>query len=186
MKRVTKKDRSKVLWAEDSPVGKIAAMEWAFMKGADAQLTSCEKELQALSSGEMPLLSDEEIKKLKPYCAETADCNYPFGVNQEVQCDDCYKKIAAQAQRGISMVYHNTKIEQARIEGYELQDTLLDFTVLNQTAPKIVLTNDECGWVATYYPDAPRTDGEVSVMEGNPLEAIRALKEVLKSGEEVK
>ena len=65
-------------------------------------------------------------------------------------------------------------------EGWELQDTLLALTVLNQNAPKIVLTNDECGWYATYYPGPPYTGGETTVLGGNPLEAIRLLKRTLK------
>ena len=63
--------------------------------------------------------------------------------------------------------------------GWELQDKLLAMTVLNQTAPKIVLTNDECGWNISYFPDAPYTDGEISLMKGNPLEAVKALWEVI-------
>lgn len=34
---------------------------------------------------------------------------------------------------------------KAEREGWELQDSLLSLTVLNQNAPKIVLTNDEVG-----------------------------------------
>ena len=67
-------------------------------------------------------------------------------------------------------------------EGWELQDTLLNLTVLNQNAPKIVLTNDECGWSITYYPNPPYTTGKISIMKGNPLEVVRALKLALKEG----
>ena len=68
-------------------------------------------------------------------------------------------------------------------EGWELQDTLLALTVLNQNAPKIVLTNDEVGWYVTYYPEPPHTDGETTVIGGNPLDAIRLLKVALRKEE---
>ena len=73
--------------------------------------------------------------------------------------------------------------ERKRIvaEGWELQDKLLAMTVLNQNAPKIVLTNDECGWNISYFPDPPNTEGELSIMKGNPLEAVRALDETLRA-----
>jgi len=73
------------------------------------------------------------------------------------------------------------KVTPIIAEAWDLQDTLLNLTVLNQNAPKIVLTNDECGWSITYYPDPPFTEGEISLMKGNPLEAVRALKQALKS-----
>ena len=63
--------------------------------------------------------------------------------------------------------------------GWELQDTLLGLTVLNQNAPKIILTNDEAGWVVTYYPDPPYTTREISAIGGDPLDAVRELKKVL-------
>jgi len=74
-------------------------------------------------------------------------------------------------------------VKKAVEEAWELQNSLLGMTNLNQNDPKIILTNDECGWNITYLPDPPSNEGEVSVMAGNPLEAVRALKQALK-GEE--
>ncbi len=73
-------------------------------------------------------------------------------------------------------------VKQAEMEGWELQDKLLAMTVLNQNAPKIVLTNDECGWSISYYPDPPNTKGGIGLTKDNPLEAVRALEQAL-SGE---
>jgi len=70
--------------------------------------------------------------------------------------------------------------EAQKEKAWELQDTLLELTVLNQTAPKIVLTNDECGWNISYLPNAPSNEGEITMMRGNPLEVVIALKQALK------
>jgi len=89
----------------------------------------------------------------------------------------------AQLEKAIPIITKQAQEEERKrivAEGWELQDKLLAMTVLNQNAPKIVLTNDECGWNISYYPDPPRTEGELSVMKGNPLEAVRALDEILR------
>ena len=74
------------------------------------------------------------------------------------------------------------RLEQVE-EGWELQDRLLRMTVLNDNAPKIVLTNDEVGWYATYLPTPPRQDSAVIVLGGDPLDAVRKLSKALKNME---
>lgn len=86
-----------------------------------------------------------------------------------------YRVGEAQLTKAIPIVAEEIK------GGWELQDTLLELTVLNQNAPKIILTNDECGWNISYFPDPPFTEGEISTMKGDPLEAVRALKKLLGS-----
>jgi len=70
-------------------------------------------------------------------------------------------------------------IEKARQEGWELQDSLLNMTVLSQNSPKIILTNDEAGWYATYLPNPPMQDNRVQVLGDDPLDAVRKLKKAL-------
>ena len=66
------------------------------------------------------------------------------------------------------------------IEQGELQQSLLDLTVLNQNAPKILLTNDEAGWYITYLPEPPSSEGEIVLLGDNPFDATRRLIESLK------
>jgi hypothetical protein len=60
-------------------------------------------------------------------------------------------------------------------DGWELYEILMDLTVLNQNAPKIILTNDEAGWLASYLPEPPTWDDSITVLGGNPLDVIRVL-----------
>jgi len=49
-------------------------------------------------------------------------------------------------------------------------------------SPKLVLTNDEVGWFARYLPNAPKEDGEVSVIGDGPFDALDRLWQALGKG----
>ena len=45
--------------------------------------------------------------------------------------------------------------------------------------PKVLLTNDEAGWYATYLPEAPKVDGEIQVLGNSPEDALTLLLKAL-------
>ena len=45
--------------------------------------------------------------------------------------------------------------------------------------PKVVLTNDEVGWFATYYPDVPQLTNSLVVLGDTPVEALSKLVKAL-------
>ena len=48
-------------------------------------------------------------------------------------------------------------------------------------SPKITLTNDEVGWYCLITPNAPSTEGEITIVRDTPTEALFwAIREIIK------
>uniref|UniRef100_A0A6M3L413 Uncharacterized protein n=1 Tax=viral metagenome TaxID=1070528 RepID=A0A6M3L413_9ZZZZ len=112
------------------------------------------------------LLTDEEITNLAGMQKITVWAGDPL----EPACKN-NRRIIAKAQVQKCQQHYRKEMEEV----WKLQDLLMDMTVLNQNAPKITLTNDEVGWFATYLPDPPYRTGEITVIGGDPLDAVRKL-----------